>query len=139
MCRVLFPDVLLTNEIKGIMPPFEFRPFYMSTRFKNILEASEEAFSFELNDFTEDQLYIFGCIAIMGSYYKYAIPMGTPTLVDIPNKKLNTVRTYRLAMNGDLLEVVPTDKAVSITLEDFLELFDNFDNIALWEAEIPTQ
>ncbi len=137
LCRVLFPDVLLTNEIKGVMPPFEFRPFYMSTRFKNILEASEEEFSFELNDFTEDQLYIFGCIAILGSYYKYAVPMGTPTMVDIPNKKLKTVRTYRMAMNGDLLEVVPTKKAVSISLEDFLELLDNFDNIALWKKKFP--
>ena len=137
LSRVLFPDVLLSNEIKGIMPPFEFRPFYASARFKNILEASEEDFSFELNDFTEDQLYIFGCIAILGSYYKYAVPMGTPTLVDIPNKKLNTVRTYRLAMNGDLLEVIPTDKAVSISSEDFLELLDNFDDIALWKKKFP--
>lgn len=137
LCRVLFPDVLLSNEIKSVMPPFEFRPFYMSTRFKNIIQAAEDDFSFELNDFTEDQLYIFGCIAILGNYYKYAVPMGTPTMVDIPNKKMNSVRTYRMAMNGDLLEVVPTKKALSISLEDFHELLDNFDNITLWKRKFP--
>ncbi|MEQ9412236.1 MAG: GAF domain-containing protein, partial [Cyclobacteriaceae bacterium] len=137
LCRILFPEVLLTNEIKGIMPPFEFKPFYCSTRFRNILEASEEDFSFELNDYTEDQLYIFGCAAILGGYYKYAVPMGAPTLVDIPNKKLNTTRTYRLAMNGDLLEILPTNKALDITLEDYLELLDNFDNIELWKKKFP--
>lgn len=137
LCRVLFPEVLLTNEIKGIMPPFEFKPFYASSRFKNILEASEMDFSFELNDYTEDQLYIYGCAAILGGYYKYAFPMGMPTLVDIPNKKLNTVRTYRMAMNGDLLEMIPTDKAIDITLEDYLELLDNFDNIDLWKKKFP--
>ncbi|MFZ1806082.1 MAG: hypothetical protein WAU36_02615, partial [Cyclobacteriaceae bacterium] len=126
LCRTLFPEVLLTNEIKGIMPPFEFKPFYCSTRFNNILEASEEDFSFELNDFTEDQLYIFGCAAILGSHYKYSFPMGAPTLVDIPNKKQNITRTYRLAMNGDLLEVLPTEKAIDITPEDYIELLDNF-------------
>jgi len=108
LCRVLYPEVLLTNEIKGIMPPFEFKPFYYSSRFKNILADSEDDFSVELNDYTEDQLYIYGCVAILGSYYKYAFPMGSPTLVDIPNKKLNIIKTYRLTMNGDLMEFIPT-------------------------------
>ncbi len=137
LCRTLFPDVLLTNEIKGIMPPFEFKPFYFSTRFKNILDASEEDFSFELSNYTEDQLYIYGCAALLGGYYKYAFPAGSPTLVDIRNKKLDTVRTYRMAMNGDLLEMVPTDKAPEIKLEDYLELLDNFDNIDLWKTKFP--
>lgn len=137
LCRVLFPDVLLTNEIKGVMPPFEFKPFYYSTRFKNILEASGEDFSLELNDYTEDQLYIFCCTAILGNYYHYAVPMGAPTLVDILNKKQNIIRTYRMAMNGDLLEILPTDRAVDITEEDYLELLDNFDNISLWKEKFP--
>lgn len=137
LCRTLFPEVLLTNEIKGIMPPFEFKPFYYSTRFKNILEASEEDFTFELNNYTEDELYVFGCIAILGSYYKYAFPAGAPTLVDIPNKKQNVIRTYRLAMNGDLMDTFPTDQAIEITLEDYLELLDNFDNIELWKKKFP--
>lgn len=137
LCRTLFPEVLLTNEIKGIMPPFEFKPFYCSTRFSNILEASEEDLSFDLNDYTEDQLYIFGCVAILGSYYKYTFPVGAPTLVDIPNKKQGTVRTYRLTMNGDLLEIVPTVHAPEITMEDYVELLDNFDNIELWKKKFP--
>lgn len=137
LCRIMFPQVLMTNEIKGIMPPFEFKPFYLSTRFKNILDASEQHVSFELNDYTEDQLYIYGCAALLGGYYKYSFPAGSPTLVDIPNKKLDTVRTYRMAMNGDLLEMLPTDKAPEIKLEDYLELLDNFDNIDLWKKKFP--
>jgi hypothetical protein len=27
LSRLLFPDVLLTNEIKALIPPFEFTPF----------------------------------------------------------------------------------------------------------------
>jgi len=34
LSRVLFPDSLLTNEIKALIPPFMFEPFYSSTRFK---------------------------------------------------------------------------------------------------------
>ena len=137
LCRVLFPEVLLTNEIKGVMAPFEFMPFYLSTRFKNILEASGEAFNLELNDLTEDQIYIYGCASILGSHFKYAIPSGSPILINIRNKKLDITRTYRLAMNGDLLEMVPTARAKEITLEDYLELLDNFDNIELWKEKFP--
>ncbi|MGB4971805.1 MAG: GAF domain-containing protein, partial [Cyclobacteriaceae bacterium] len=82
-------------------------------------------------------LYIFGCAAILGSHYKYSFPMGAPTLVDIPNKKQNITRTYRLAMNGDLLEVLPTEKAIDITPEDYIELLDNFENIDLWKKKFP--
>ncbi|MEZ4943905.1 MAG: GAF domain-containing protein [Cyclobacteriaceae bacterium] len=137
LCRTLFPEVLLTNEIKGVMPPFEFKPFYCSARFNNILKASEEDFSFDLSDYTEDKLYIYGCVAILGSYYKYTFPMGAPTLVDIPNKSQGTIRTYRLAMNGDLLEILPTEKAIDITEEDYIELLDNFDDIELWKKKFP--
>ena len=137
LCRVLFPEVLLTNEIKGVMAPFEFTPFYLSTRFKNILEASGEEFSLELNDLTEDQIYIYGCASILATHFKYAIPSGSPIFVNIQNKKLDIIRTYRLAMNGDLMEMVPTDKAKDITLEDYLELLDNFDNIGLWKEKFP--
>ena len=28
LCRTLFPEILLTNEIKAITPPFYFQPFY---------------------------------------------------------------------------------------------------------------
>lgn len=137
LCRVLFPEVLLTNEIKGVMAPFEFVPFYLSTRFKNILEASGEEFSLELNDLTEDQIYIYGCTSILASHFKYAIPSGSPIFVNIQNKKMDVTRTYRLAMNGELMEMVPTKRAKKITQEDYLELLDNFDNIKLWKEKFP--
>lgn len=137
LCRVLFPDILLTNEIKGVMAPFEFTPFYLSTRFKNILESSGGEFSLELNDLNEDQIYIYGCASILASHFKYAIPSGSPIFVNIHNKKLDVIRTYRLAMNADLMEMVPTDKAKDITREDYLELLDNFDNIQLWKEKFP--
>lgn len=137
LCRVLFPEVLLTNEIKGIIPPFEFKPFYLSTRFQKILEASNEDFSFELNNYSEDQLYIYGCASILSLHYKYPYPLGLLSLVDIPNKQLGITRTYRLAMNGDMLEMIPTEKSIDITREDYLELLDNFDNIALWKKKFP--
>jgi len=34
-------------------------------------------------------------------------------------------------------EIIPTDKAVKITQDDYDELLDNFDNVALWKEKFP--
>ena len=44
LLRFLFPDVLSSNEIKGVTVPFKFKPFFASKRFKNILEAAGKDF-----------------------------------------------------------------------------------------------
>lgn len=137
LSATLFPEVLKNNEIKGLIPPFEFKPFYVSKRFGKILENAGEEFHFEMNDFNEDQLYIFGCATILSFYYQYPFLMTLPTLVDIPIEKGGMVRTYRLLMNGDLLEILPTEKSIPITHEDYLELISDFDNISLWKKKFP--
>ncbi len=139
LSRVLFPDVLLSNEIKALIPPFEFAPFYTSTRFRNILEASQEDFSFELQDYSEDQLYIYGCAAILSMHYNYPFPSGLPRLVTIPNKKTAAIATYGMTMNGDLLHIIPGPNAIDITHDDYLKLLDNFENIELWKEKFPLE
>ncbi len=63
--------------------------------------------------------------------------MSLPTLVDIPVCKGGMVRTYRLVMNGDMLEILPTEKSLEITNEDYLELLADFGNIELWKKKFP--
>ena len=48
LARLLFPQALLTNEIKGLIAPFDFDPFYLSTRFKNILDRAGKNYKMEL-------------------------------------------------------------------------------------------
>ena len=43
-------------------------------------------------------------------------------LIEIENKEQDILRTYRMAINGDLIEHIPTKKAVDITQKDFEEL-----------------
>ena len=74
--RVLFPDALLTNEIKALTPPFYFRPLYTTTRFDNIVKASGGTFSYEMKDVDEDMFYLYCCYFILGSYYGYPIQGG---------------------------------------------------------------
>ena len=58
LLRTLFPDVLLTNEIKGIAPPFVFKPFYVSTRLQNIIKAAGGEVDFEPKGYSADEMYI---------------------------------------------------------------------------------
>jgi hypothetical protein len=137
LTRLLFPDVLLTNEIKGIAPPFMFEPFKKSTRFEKILSNAPKEFKFELSEFDEDLFYILGCTAILGSYYHYPASVNLPLIIEIPNEKSEQSRFYRIAFNADLTDFSPTDKAVDITENDFLLLANDFDNIDLWKEKFP--
>lgn len=135
--KVLFPDALLTNEIKALTPPFYFKPIYTSTRFDNIVSASGEEFSYKMKDVDEDTFYLYCCYFILGSHYGYAIPSGGAMKIEVFNKKQNLIRCYNMGVNADMSEFIPTDKAIEITPKDFEELIDNFGDIELWKKKFP--
>ena len=135
--RVLFPDALLTNEIKALTPPFYFKPMHTSTRFDNIVKASGKDFAYEMKEVDEDTFYMYCCYFILGSYYGYPVPGGGMMKIEIFNQDQNLMRAYKMLINADLCEFVPTKKAVDITKEDFEELVDNFGDIEIWKKKFP--
>lgn len=137
LSRVLFPDALLTNEIKALTPPFHFEPLYTSTRFDTIIKASGEAFSYKMKDVDEDTFYLYCCYFILGSYYGYGVSGGGPLKIEIFNKNQGLMRVYKTLINADMSEFIPTKRAVDITREDYEELIDNFGNINVWKKKFP--
>lgn len=137
LCSTLFPGALSQNEIKGVITPFNFSPFYVSERFKKILGQSNEAFQFDLNNFNEDQMYIYGCCSILSFYYSYPFALSLPIYTDLPQEAGVVSRKYRIMMNGDLLEIEPSATAIDITKEDYQELLSDFGNISLWKKKFP--
>ena len=137
LCRVLFPESLLTNEIKAVTPPFYFEPIHTSTRFSNIVIASGEEFKFTMKDIDAETFYLYCCYFILSSYYGYPLGGGGPLIVDIFNKDQGLMRSYKMLVNADLCEFIPTEKAVDITREDFEELVDNFGDFELWKKKFP--
>lgn len=135
--RVLFPDALSTNEIKVLTPPFHFEPLYTSTRFDNIVKDSGEAFSYKMKDVDEDTFYLYCCYFILGSYYGYHVPGGGLMKLEIFNKNQGLMRAYKMLINADLSEFIPTKNAIDITKEDFEELIDNYGDIDLWKKKFP--
>lgn len=137
LCRLLFPDALLKNEIKAITPPFSFDTLYTSTRFGNIFQGGVAELFHHLKDVNEDYFFLYGCYAILGSYYGYPVQADKPMMMEIEDKINGTKKAYRLAVNVDLIEFIPTEKSIEITPEDYKELLDNFKNIALWKQKFP--
>ncbi|WP_462252370.1 GAF domain-containing protein [Ekhidna sp.] len=137
LSKPLFPSILSTNEIKILTPPFYFEPIYTSERFDNIVSASGEPFEFRMKDVDEDLFYKYCCYFILGKYFGYQIGGSTPQFLEIENKAQGFNRVYKLLINADLSEFIPTDKAVQITQEDFEELINNFDDMDLWKQKFP--
>ena len=137
LCRMMFPDVLMTNEIKAITPPFSFTPLYCSTRFEKIIETSGNDFSDHLQGITDDEFYLYCCYFILGKYYGYPGQGGGPLMIEIKNRDEGNTRYYQAGTNADMIEFIPTEKAIDISREDFEELVDNHRNIDLWKEKFP--
>ncbi|MEQ9403635.1 MAG: GAF domain-containing protein [Cyclobacteriaceae bacterium] len=135
--RVLFPDALLTNEIKALTPPFYFEPIHTTTRFENIVKASGEPFAINMKDIDEDTFYLYCCYFILGSYYGFPVPGGGPLVMEIFNQDQQLMRSYKVLINADLCEFKPTEIAIDITPKDFEELVDNFGDMDIWKKKFP--
>ncbi|MEP7163087.1 MAG: GAF domain-containing protein [Ferruginibacter sp.] len=137
LMRVIFPDALTNNEIKGVTAPFEFNPFFLSTRFKNIIKAAGEEYKHSVMDFSEDEMYIFACCVILGQYYHYNVDSGAPLKMSIPNVEQKITHIYRLAFNADMIKIVEAENAPAITQEDYAMLIERFNDIDLWKEKFP--
>lgn len=137
LCRILFPDALLTNEIKALSPPFYFKPMYSSTRYKSIMKNDGGDFSYHLKDVDEDTFYMYCCYFILGSYFGFPVNAGGHLNLQVFNEDQGLSRSYKLAINADMIEFLPTKKAVTITREDYEHLVDNFEDIEVWKKKFP--
>jgi len=132
----LFPQALSMNEIKAASIPMQPVHFYYSTRFENIIKATGNDFKFQLADFTEDEMYIMSCTYILASHYQVNTDYQKPLYYPIPDKGGN-IKTYRLAMNADFINITPTEKSLDISQKDIDLLLQNYDNIDLWKEKFP--
>lgn len=131
-----FSPLLTRNEIKTASVPFQNIIFNASERFKNIIKTAGKDFELKIKNMPEDDTYIIACTVILNLCYGYNLSLKRPMFYEIPDAD-GIKRYYKILYNADFCEIVPTDKAIKITHQDYEELLDNFGNIELWKAKFP--
>ena len=131
-----FSPILAKNEIKAASIPFSNLTFNLSDRFKKILNDAGKGFELQIRNLPKNLNYILQCTTILNFHYKFNVDFKRPLYYDIPDDK-GLMRHYRIMYNADFLEFVPTSKAKDLNAEDFNQLLDDFDNLALWKEKIP--
>lgn len=134
----LFPTALTQNEIKAVTIPFLNITFNYTERFKKILKDAGTNFDITIRDFDQHQFYVMSCCLILNAYYNQHFDFSKPLFYDIPTTD-GITKHYRILYNADFLEIIPTERSVTITQEDIDLLIDNFDNIDLWKEKFPPQ
>ncbi len=137
MLEGLFPEILTLNEIKAASVPFSFTSFKFTKRFENILENAGDDYEFRIRNFEEDQMYIMACTMILTFFYQKPIDLKRPFFFDIPDKKAGVMKHYRVAFNGDFMNITKAKDAPEITEEDIKLLLDNYDNVDVWKEKFP--
>lgn len=131
-----FAPVLTTNEIKTASVPFHNLIFNSSERFKNIINIAGDDFELNIKNMPDDDRYIIACTIILNFCYGYNLNFKRPFYYEIPDAN-GIIRYYKILYNADFCEIIPTEKAKKITKEDYDELLDNFENVALWKEKFP--
>jgi hypothetical protein len=132
----LFSPLLSLNEIKTTSVPFHNLIFNSSERFENIIKSAGNDFDLKIKNMPEDDIYIIACTIILNFCYGYNLDFKRPFFYEIPDKN-GVMRHYKLLYNADFTEIIPSKNAPKITQEDYDELLDNFENIALWKQKFP--
>lgn len=133
----LFPEILSTNEIKAATIPFTFTSFKFTERFESLLKNAGENYELSVRNFEHDLMYIHACTLILAMVYQTPVDLKRPFFFDIPDKNLGVMKHYRVAFNGDFLDIQPTANAPKLTEEDIKILLDNFDNVEVWKEKMP--
>ena len=131
-----FSPILTNNEIKTATIPFQNVFFNASNRFKSIIKKAGDDFVLKIKNMPEDDTYIETCIVILNFCYGYNLNLKRPVFYEIPDEN-GILRFYKILYNVDFCEIIPTGNAKKISEEDYDELLDNFDNIALWKEKFP--
>ncbi|MDT0677432.1 GAF domain-containing protein [Autumnicola musiva] len=134
----LFPSVLTNNEIKAVSIPYHNILFNSSARLQKILNLAGKDFVPKTRNLDEDSYYINACINILRTCYGYDIDVSRPLYYDIPDEN-GVLRHYRIALNGDFVEIAPKENAPEITQEDVDLLIQNIGDVELWKKKFPPQ
>lgn len=70
-----------------------------------------QSFEIKIRDLDDDYFYIMNCVVIIHTYFKKEIKTSTPLYFDIPDKQ-GFIRHYRLTINADFTETIPTEKLI---------------------------
>ncbi|MDO5614937.1 MAG: GAF domain-containing protein [Cruoricaptor ignavus] len=134
----VFPKILTDNEIKAVSFPLCDYTFNYTNRFKKILEDGKTSFKINIEDINEDEFYIFNCCFILQKIYGVQFMSSFSTSFQARDKE-GILRHYKISINVDFAEVLPTEKSQPITQEDIDELRNNFDDMALWKKKFPPE
>ncbi len=137
MLAPLFPEALQLNEIKAASIPFSFIQFKISERFQNILNDATDEYEFNIRNMEDDDIYVNTCMVILNMCHGFSVDFKRPYFFDIPDKNLGITKHYRVAFNGEFMEIFPTKNAPKITEDDYKLLLDNLDNIEVWKEKFP--
>ncbi|QAA83183.1 GAF domain-containing protein [Aequorivita sp. H23M31] len=138
LMQPLFPTVFDDNEIKFATVPFRDIIIKSSAGYKELAQNAGKNFYPDLINLDHDLYYILGCSLIASHYYGKDLGFQRDFHCNIPMNN-DLVRNFRVLYNTQFVEVEKSPDAPELKEEDFNELLESFDEIAVWKEKFPPQ
>ncbi|QDO94057.1 hypothetical protein FNB79_08715 [Formosa sediminum] len=135
----LFPPALADNEIKAALFPYSNAYFYVSKRFKSIIDETSSDVNQVLRKLykdNDDSIDLNPYAIILNKYYQFNVDFERPKQIQLVDGT-GVTRTYRITFNADFLNIYPNENAVEITSEILDELLENAQDKSVWDLYFP--
>lgn len=142
MMAFVFNPLNDRNEMSGAMPPFNPNRFFSTSLFeKNIggenkkLEIAKES----NQDMNLISMLYHAYLLILDKVYDYKIDVDLPFTFRLSDEKDGSVKYFRKKFSTKYIQVKQLKKAPKLSKEDIAMLFDNSEDLNVWNKTIPLE
>lgn len=132
----VFPKMLTDTEISAATFPWCNTIINPSHKFQELINESKKEFCINNGIFDKDSFYIASCSFILNRHYQIPVSDIFPLYFQFRDDK-GINKHYRIIYNPEFLEVIPTENAKELSVDEIDELLENLDNVELWKEKIP--
>lgn len=130
------------HELSEVYPPFEMDSLYSTSLLKQVFHAKGR--KLELTREGEQNMYLIAMIyhsylIILEKIYDFKIDVDMPFIFKLTDESGNAIKYFKKKFNIDYVEVKPKNKFKKISKKEIKELFDNVENLNLWNEKIPLE
>ncbi len=136
LLSVLFPSLLLNNEIKIAIPPLSSDILYATDRFNKIFKDRQVLEDKEFSSVDEGRDYIHMCAFILASHYGKPMPLDVPPVYNVEDDR-GVVKYYKSTYNAEFMTIRPLATPPEISDELLQKLKEGHEDVRLWKEIFP--
>ena len=139
LMSAVFPPALVESELAGALIPFDFKGFYSTPGYQEIMPFDHVRDDLTINipgNNMKAGKIMRACLIILNKFYDTNIELDLPILVTVPDKETGLDSIYKVEINTQFTDVVVNGELEPLDRKTIQHLLDNLYDTDLWLQHI---